>query len=329
MHRLTATQLPKATGQSIMTTLQNAEGCLLGLACGDALGRPVEFKSPATIEQRHGTVDAMLGHGSHGQPAGTITDDTELALCIARSLVACDGFDGADVADRFVGWYETDPFDIGLMTHDALARLQRGDPWDQAGQAVWESRREGSNAGNGSVMRCAPYALAFADDPQRLGRVSEQSSAITHTDPRCKRGCAVLNLTIAGLLRDEADPLQQALEATYPEQSEAPEIDEAVQGLPGNVSASEINNGGYVVDALQAGLYYGLNADSVRDAIVQAVNAGGDADTVGAITGAVAGARFGAEALPDTWLDAIDQTDELRTLAGDLLEIGRPREGPR
>ncbi|QCC51414.1 ADP-ribosylglycohydrolase family protein [Halapricum salinum] len=303
-----------------------AEGCLLGLACGDALGRPVEFKSAATVEQRHGTVDAMLGYGSHGQPAGTITDDTELALCIARSLVACDGFDGADVAERFVGWYETDPFDIGLMTTDALARLQRGDPWDQAGQAVWESRREGSNAGNGSVMRCAPYALAVADDLQQLGHVSEQSSAITHADPRCKRGCAVLNLTIAALLRDEDDPLQQALEATYPEQSNASEIDDAVEGLPGSVSASEVNNGGYVVDALQAGLYYALSAGNAEDAIVRAVNAGGDADTVGAITGAVAGARFGAASLPDAWLEEIDETAELRTLAGQLLEVGQSGE---
>ena len=309
-----------------MTTLQKAEGCLLGLACGDALGRPVEFKSAATIEQRHGTIDSMLGNGSHGQPAGRITDDTELALRIARSLVACDGFDGADVTERFVGWYETDPFDIGLMTTDALARLQRGDPWDEAGQAVWKSRREGSNAGNGSVMRCTPYALAFADDPQQLGQVSEQSSAITHADPRCKRGCAVLNLTIAALLRGEDDPLQRALERTYPEQSDAPEIDEAVQGLPDSVAVTDINNGGYVVDALQAGLYYALSADSAEDAIIRAVNAGGDADTVGAITGAVAGARFGATSLPDTWLETIDETAELRALAGELLEVGQSGE---
>ncbi|WP_229111799.1 ADP-ribosylglycohydrolase family protein [Halapricum desulfuricans] len=304
-----------------MIPSSQAEDCLLGLACGDALGRPVEFKSAATIEAQHGTVDSMLGDGSHGQPPGTITDDTELALRIARSLVDAGGFDGADVAERFVGWYETDPFDIGLMTRDALARLQQGESWEHAGQDVWESRREGSNAGNGSVMRCAPYALAFTDDPQHLGRVSEQSSAITHADPRCKRGCAVLNLTIAGLLRGEDEPLRRALAATYPGQSDAPELVNAVEGLPDSVSESELNNGGYVVDALQAGLYYALDADSVEEAIVRAVNAGGDADTVGAITGAVAGARFGAESLPDAWLAAIDETDELRDLAGELLEL--------
>jgi ADP-ribosyl-[dinitrogen reductase] hydrolase len=312
-----------------MISTTNAEGCLLGLACGDALGRPVEFKSAATIEAQHGTVETMLGDGSHRKPAGTITDDTELALRIARSLVTCGGFDGEDVAERFVDWYETGPFDIGLMTRDSLGRLQRGESWNQAGQAVWESRPEGSNAGNGSVMRCAPYALAFADDPQHLGQVSEQSSAITHADPRCKRGCAVLNLTIAALLRAEDEPLQRALDTTYPEQSDAPEVLTAVENLLDGVSAAEINNGGYVVDALQAGLYYALDAPSAKDAIIRAVNAGGDADTVGAITGAVAGARFGADGLPDAWLDEIDETAELRGLAGELIELARSEGNSR
>lgn len=312
-----------------MIPTANAEGCLLGLACGDALGRPVEFKSAVTIEQQYGTVETMLGDGSHGQPPGTITDDTELALRIARSLVSCGRFDGEDVAKRFVGWYETNPFDIGLMTRDSLSRLQRGDQWDQAGQAVWESRREGSNAGNGSVMRCAPYALAFANDPQHLGQVSEQSSAITHADSRCKRGCAVLNLTIAALLQGTADPLQEALDTPYPEQSDAAEIVNAVEGLPDGVSATEINNGGYVVDALQAGLYYALDATSAKDAIVRAVNAGGDADTVGAISGAVAGARFGADALPEVWLNEIGETAELRSLARDLIELESPEGDSR
>jgi ADP-ribosyl-[dinitrogen reductase] hydrolase len=215
-----------------MNKKERTAGCLLGLACGDALGRPVEFKSPDTIDASHGTLDEMVGFGTHGQPAGTITDDTELALRIARSLVSTAGFDGADIASRFVSWYDSGPFDIGLMTSDALSRIQAGAPWDDAGQAVWESRPEGSNAGNGSVMRCAPYAIAYAGDEQYLGEISERSSAITHADPRCTRGCAVLNLTIAAFLRGDHSPLGQALETTYPGQSEAPELIEALTGVP-------------------------------------------------------------------------------------------------
>ncbi len=307
-----------------MIERRKAEGCLLGLACGDALGRPVEFKSPRTIEASHGTLEEMLGFGTHGQPAGTITDDTELALRIARSLVSAGGFDGADIASRFVSWYESGPFDIGLMTSDALSRIQAGAAWDEAGQTVWESRPEGSNAGNGSVMRCAPYAIAYAESEQYLGQISERSSAITHADPRCTRGCAVLNLTIAALLRGDESPLVQALETTYPGYSEAPELIEALTGLPTTLSAGEAHNGGYVVDALQAGLYYALDAETAEDAIVRAVNAGNDADTVGAITGAIAGARFGAGALPQEWLAAIDESQELRRLAGKLTDVRPP-----
>lgn len=307
-----------------MVEAGTAQGCLPGLACGDALGRPVEFKSAAAIEARHGTVDEMLGHGTHGQPPGTITDDTELALRIDRSLVSTGGFDGADVAARFVSWYETGPFDIGLLTADALERLQAGEQWDRAGRTVWTPRPEGRTAENGSVLRCAPYALAFTSDERHLGQVSEQSSAITHADPRCNRGCAILTLTIAAFLRGERTPLARALDATYPGQSTAQELATAVDGLSNRIPATEIQNGGYVVDALQADLYYALDAETAEEAIVRAVNASGGTDTVGAITGAVAGARFGDDALPQEWLDAIDESDELRQLAQDLTEVSVP-----
>src|SRR6056297_3313744 len=119
-----------------MVVDRRATGALLGLACGDALGRPVEFSTAAQIEREHGRVTEMLANGTHGQPAGTITDDTEMALCIARSLVAHEGFEPADIAARFVEWYESGPFDIGLMTSDALRTIRSGTSWDDAGQQV-------------------------------------------------------------------------------------------------------------------------------------------------------------------------------------------------
>nr|WP_020222524.1 ADP-ribosylglycohydrolase family protein [Halarchaeum acidiphilum] len=119
--------------------LAGARGLLLGLACGDALGRPVEFESAASISSEYGTLTEMVGHGTWNQPTGTITDDTEQALCIARSLAERGGFDPADVADRFVAWYDSGPFDIGRMTMRSLSRLEHGDAWDEAGQQVWEA----------------------------------------------------------------------------------------------------------------------------------------------------------------------------------------------
>jgi ADP-ribosyl-[dinitrogen reductase] hydrolase len=285
---------------------------LLGLACGDALGRPVEFESARTIERDHGTLREMVSHGTHGQPAGTITDDTELALCLARSLVSRRRFDPEDVGQRFVDWFASGPFDVGLMTAETIREIRDGTPPESAGRHVWERRPEGSNAGNGSVMRCAPHAVAYADRPNRLVEVSARSSAITHADPRCTAGCAVLNLTLAGLARDDDAPLAAALDRV-----DAPgELHDALAGLPERPET--LRSSGYVVDTLQAALYHGLTADTTEDGIVAAVNMGRDTDTVGAVTGAVVGARFGARDLPDRWLETVDRVDELRDLSREL-----------
>jgi len=296
-----------------------ARGILLGLAYGDALGRPVEFTSASEIETEHGRLDEMVGHGTWNQPAGTITDDTEQALCIARSLVEHQAFDPADISERFVAWYDSGPFDIGRMTMRSLSRLKHGDEWDEAGQHVWEQSREGQNAVNGSVMRCPPLAIPYATDWDRLAEVSRQSSQITHADPRCTAGCAILNLTVAGLLADAETPLEDALD--YVSTDVPDELLTAFRPLARGESPDTLETSGYVVHSLQTALHDGLVADSPEDAIVTAVNRGGDTDTIGAIAGAVAGARFGASQLPDRWLGAIDEADELETLAERLVEV--------
>ena len=295
-----------------MVISKDPTGVLLGLACGDALGRPVEFRSAEWIADHHGTVTEMLRDGTHSQPAGTVTDDTDLALCIARSLIEQEAFDGQDIANRFHEWYEGGPFDIGLMTIDALRTNDRGASWRDAGREVWQDRPEGQNAGNGSVMRCAPHATTFADDLDTLVRVSRLSSSITHYDPRCTYGCAILNRTIAGYLRDADTPLDTALERV---QSDAPdELVEALRLVPDVVSDDQLQTTGYVFHTLQTALYDALTADSAEDAIVTAVNRGGDTDTVGAVTGALAGARFGSDSLPDRWLDTVEYRDDLEFL---------------
>jgi len=275
--------------------------------------------SASEISAEHGRLDEMMGHGTWNQPAGTITDDTEQALCIARSLVEHQAFDPADVAERFVAWYDSDPFDIGRMTMRSLSRLKHGDTWDEAGQHVWEQSREGQNAGNGSVMRCPPLAIPYATDRDRLAEVSRQSSQITHADPRCTEGCAILNLTVAGLLEHADTPLQDALD--YVGSDVPDELVTALEPLARGDTPDALETSGYVVHSLQTALHDGLLAESAAEAIVAAVNRGGDADTIGAIAGAVAGARFGASQLPDRWLSAIDEVKELETLAERLSSV--------
>ena len=299
--------------------LDQARGVLLGLACGDALGRPVEFATAAEIASEHGRLDEMVGNRTWNQPAGTITDDTEQALCIARSLAEQQAFEPTDIAARFVTWYESDPFDIGRMTMKSLSRLKHGAAWDEAGQQVWENSPEGQNAGNGSVMRCPPLAIPYATDSDRLVDISKQSSQITHADPRCTYGCAVLNLTLTGILEDADRPLRDALD--YLGESAPDELISALRPLTRGDSPDTLETSGYVIHSLQTALHDGLGCPTAEEAIVTAVNRGGDTDTIGAIAGAVAGARFGASELPERWLSAIADRNELDELATRLVEI--------
>ncbi len=179
----------------------------------------------------------------------------------------------------------------------------------------------GNNAGNGSLMRCAPYAVAYRDDPDRRRAVSRESAAITHADPRCQWGCVLFNDVLAETLGGNDRPLDAALDSLddLPAEIEAAAVE--VLAYRDSGDSIDLQNSGYVVTTLQAGLYHGLTATSAEDAIVDAVMMGGDTDTIAAVTGALAGARFGGDALPDRWLSALAVRAELESLADDLLGI--------
>ena len=303
---------------------QKHSGVLLGLACGDALGRPIEFNSREQIREGYGTVTEMKGNGTHRKPAGTITDDTEQALCIARSLSEHSELNPEDIADRFVAWYRIGPFDIGLTTKAALQHLADGVPWNEAGKRALKERGPGSGAGNGSVMRAAPIAAAFADDREQLIEASKATSRITHADQRCVAGTVVLNLVIAGYLSGTDDPLADAIDWIENEADSKilVELHDRLKQVRDDPAPDDnLPNGGYVIDTLESALTVALDAENLEEAVVRAVNLGGDTDTIGAVAGSVAGARFGAEAVPGRWLDPIDKEDELRRLSRELAEL--------
>jgi len=296
-----------------------AEGALVGLACGDALGRPVEFLRSDAVAREHGRVTEMLADGTHGKPAGTVTDDTDLALRVARSLVACEGFDADDVARRFSAWLAGDPFDVGGLTREAIRRYDDGAAPAEAGRAAWAARPEGQNAGNGSLMRCPPHALAY-EDRERLAAVAAAESAITHADPRCTESCVACCRVVRELLdgADAAAALAAALRGAR--ERDAPSGVRERLAVAAEPEARPVN-GGFVLDTLETALTDALTADSFEAAVVTSVSRGGDADTVGAVCGAVAGARFGADAVPDRWTDRVDETAALRGLAADLVAL--------
>ncbi|WP_081603699.1 ADP-ribosylglycohydrolase family protein [Natronorubrum tibetense] len=296
-----------------------ATGILLGLACGDALGRPVEGWSSDHIEAEYGTLRDFAGYGAHDRPPGTVTDDTQLAMRLARSLVNCGGFDRDDFVTRLVEWYEEQPFGIGGTTTEALRRIRDGVPPEDASRRARETKPPGKKATNGSVMRCAPIAVPYATDREELQRVSRTSSRVTHCDPRCVHGCSVLNLTLAYILTGSDRPLQAALDdlpATAPQ-----ELRHHLDPVPDEIDPTDIVPANDAVETLRAALYHGLTASDAETAIVMAVNEGGDADTVGAVTGAIAGARFGVSDVPDRWVATVEYRTELEQLGEQLANL--------
>lgn len=272
-----------------ITPLERARGVLAGLAVGDALGRPVEFWSGDRIEEEYGFLDTYRGHGTHGMSAGTVSDDTEQALCIATSLASHGEWAPEAVAAQFVDWYGSAPFDIGGTTAQSMEHLASGVDWDEAGEMT-RQERSNDRATNGSVMRCAPLAIAYPNHPEKLIQYSRESSVITHAHPQCAYGAAILNLTIANLLTYTEEPLSRAIQAVS---GDAPSNLTNQLCSVEDVNEASLSSSGDVADTLETALYYALTSSTFFEAVTEAVNTGGDTDTVGAITGAVAGARFG------------------------------------
>ncbi|MDQ3656266.1 MAG: ADP-ribosylglycohydrolase family protein [Chloroflexota bacterium] len=294
--------------------LDRAVGCLLGLACGDALGGAVEFRTRENLDRSFPDgVREITGGGPHRLEMGEYTDDTEMALAIAHGCTA-DGIDLDAVAGNFVTWYRSGPKDIGIATSQALELIAQGVPWQEAGERLQRDSTQGV-AGNGTVMRCAPLALRFRSNPQRLRWSSIETSRMTHADPRATWGAVALNQGIVHLLdgADQAGLLDAAVNGIADER-----VVDAIVRAPG-MKRDDVVSGGYVLDTLNAAFWSLLTTESAEEAIVRAVSLGSDADTTGAVTGALAGTLYGAPSLPAQWLDVLHNVAEIRALAIQLI----------
>jgi ADP-ribosyl-[dinitrogen reductase] hydrolase len=293
-------------------------GCLIGLACGDALGGAVEFRSRESIgsEFPDGVRD-ILGGGPHNLEIGEVTDDTAMALAIARACTP-EGIDVEAVADNFLAWYRSNPKDIGIATRAALAYLDQGLPWHEAGERL---NRESTNgiAGNGSVMRCAPIAMRFRSDSNRLVRYSIDITRITHADPKATWGAVALNQAIAHLL--SGGSLNEIIDAAVAGIGNQPVVDALAAAR--TLGYDDVPSDGFVLDTLTAAFWCALHHETAEEAIITAVAMGLDTDTTGAVCGAIVGAAHGIEAIPERWTSVIHHRAELEALARQLLAWDR------
>ncbi|MBN1483365.1 MAG: ADP-ribosylglycohydrolase family protein [Chloroflexia bacterium] len=271
-----------------------ARGCAVGAAVGDALGMPLEFGPRRPLEFL--VRDMLPGR----LPAGSFTDDTEMGLALAESLLAHHPLDPGDLAGRFVAWYLAGPTDVGIHTSRVLKRIAGGTPWPEASQSVQALKP--AAAGNGSVMRCWPAALAHWNDLDLLLADSRQQSQVTHPHAECVEGSAFVNAVIFYLLNGEnpTAAVEQALQTVdLPEPLRA-----VIEAAPGR-EREELENSGWVRHTLESAVWALLNSDSFGEVVVQTANLGRDADTAAAVAGALAGATYGLRAIPPDWLKVL------------------------
>jgi ADP-ribosyl-[dinitrogen reductase] hydrolase len=261
--------------------LNRHRGCLLGLATGDALGTTLEFQSPGTFEPIHD----MIGVGPFGLAPGTWTDDTSMALCLAESLIASDGFDAEDQMQRYLRWYRDGHlsptgkcFDIGNTCRAAIEQFEEtGEPFAGSTDPL--------TAGNGSIMRLAPVAMRWVADLPAAIEMAARSSQTTHSAAEAVDACRLLAAYIVGALHGEpkgdllaADcwPTRALLESS----SLSPSIAEIAQGSFADKQPPAIRGTGYVVESLEAALWAFAESESFEQGALLAVNLGDDADEI-------------------------------------------------
>lgn len=271
-----------AASQTHGTRATQLKSIVYGAAVGDALGVPFEFQARDAF-----TCTQMASGGAHGMPAGTFSDDTSLLIATCDSIRACNGtIDLKDMAARFRAWlhqgaYTADGtvFDVGNATATALN--------EGKGQSG-----ERSN-GNGSLMRIAPLALTSATDSQ-IAKVS----AITHAHPVSTTACVVFVRVMQDVLR--GIDLPTAIRSNIPGDQRFSFLEDVEAK-----TRDEIQSSGYVLHTLEAALWCALHTKSYAECVLEAVNLGSDTDTTACVAGALAGAMYGYDAIPQQWVETL------------------------
>ena len=317
---------------------EHHRAALLGLAIGDALGASAEFKKPGEYPfttARTGPLREIKGGGTFRVAPGQVTDDTQMACCLAETLRVHGQFVMADVAARYLEW-SRHAFDIGAQTRRVISRLERGEEPLAASREVWRLSAR-PPAGNGSLMRAAPIAVFFKDAEARR-EAALADAAVTHWDARCRlagvafttalgvcfeavaRGDPPSQAMAIGIAQEDVGRATQLLLARLPAEesairraAEAIHLDLQMATVPDPMLYTDdlhfFRHSGFVRVSFRLAFWQLIHAPSLEEALIDVVNRGGDADTNAAITGALLGAFHGPGAIPPRWertvLDAL------------------------
>lgn len=299
------------------------EAAIWGFIVGDALGVPYEFIDREDMKLAPAT--GMIGFGTHHQPAGTWSDDTSMMLCVIENIK--NNGSPKDLAKLFIRWYDDayhtahgEVFDIGITTRNAIHQLKAGVPVSTSGAT------DEYAAGNGSLMRCLPYA--FAEDFAKSIYEMIIDNNITHRLTICNHCCMfyvkLLQAITKGYNKEDAVKagaayLKFGRRIVDSEDEEADVVYYAKFNRIFNADfkflpESAIKSTGYVLHSLEASIWCFLNSNNYSDAVLKAVNLGGDTDTIAALTGGMAAAYYGVDNIPKEWLEQIARKTDIENL---------------
>ncbi len=301
--------------------LDRYRGCMIGLAVGDAVGTTLEFKKPGTFIP----IDDMTGGGQFNLRAGEWTDDTAMTLCLAESLVESKGMSARDQMKRFVRWYRQghlsshgECVSIGNTVRQAIESFERNDD-------PFAGPTNEANSGTGSLMRIAPIALYFRTTPAEAIAHASDASRTTHGSRACLDACRYFTALLIGALEGKTReellaPRFEPVPGLWSDHPLEERIDAIAQGSYKGKMPPQIRGDGFVVHALEAVLWAFHRATDYRHGLLQVVNLGEDADTTGCIYGALAGAHFGVDAIPDRWRAKLVKRMIIEKFASSLLD---------
>lgn len=281
-----------------------ALAAFLGFAIGDALGATVEFMTKGEIAAQYGIHRNIIGGGWLRLAPGRVTDDTEMALLLARSLVRKGKIDTHDICDEFAAWLKAGPIDVGNTCRRGIRRYIT--------QGTVEGVFFEGDAGNGAAMRILPVALATVGNPDKAAAWSLAQCHITHHHPLSDDASFALVRMLHSLLSGGDKRYVRKIADALIDSHRVFRF-EPYQG----------QSSGYIVDTMQTVLHFFFGTDTFADCVIQTVNQGGDADTTGALAAMLAGATYGMAAMPATWLGKLDRTvaTEIRKQVPKLLAI--------
>ncbi|WP_312853872.1 ADP-ribosylglycohydrolase family protein [Thermoactinomyces mirandus] len=281
------------------------KGALFGVAVGDALGAVTEFMSQDEVNANYGYLTEMTGGGWLGIEPGETTDDTAMTIAVAKGLLANPSDPVGRIGNEFKKWVETNPRDIGNIIRTTFDCYE-GD-WFKAAEKAHKVL-SGRSAGNGSLMRCLPVALAYGD-LKKIEEITVLQSKMTHYDDLASEACLIYNRIAYRVLKGES------LKSSIEEEIKETRYCDAIKEYP------DVSPNGYVVNTFIWVLNILWTSSSFEESVQKAANLGGDSDTIGAIAGGLAGLYRGFASIPKRYVEVLKPKDELETLSEKLWQV--------